>query len=165
MSTSEIHAVTGAFGYSGRFIARRLLQVGKTVRTLTNSADQTGEFQGRIETHPFSFDNQERLTESLRGVNVLYNTYWVRFNHRTFKHGVAVDNTRKLFEAAKRAGVRRIIHTSITKPSANAMHPNWPGEKRDYSWTEKPENCNHEVIQSCDGASDFYLRGYLEIRP
>ena len=46
MPTSEIHAVTGAFGCSGRYIARRLLQAGKTVRTLTNSSDMTGEFEG-----------------------------------------------------------------------------------------------------------------------
>ena len=120
MSTSEIHAVTGAFGYSGRYITRRLLQAGKTVRTLTNSPDQTGEFQGRIEVRPFTFENPEQLAESLHGVNVLYNTYWVRFNHRQFKHSVAVENTLKLFEAATKAGVRRIVHTSITNPSAGS---------------------------------------------
>jgi len=120
MSTSKIHAVTGAFGYSGRYIARRLLRAGKTVRTLTNSPDKTGEFEGRIETFPFTFDNPERLAESLRGVDVLYNTYWVRFNHRQFKHAVAVDNTLKLFEAATKAGVRRIVHTSITNPSLDS---------------------------------------------
>ena len=103
MLPSEIHAVTGAFGYSGRYITRRLLHAGKAVRTQTNSTDQTGEFQGRIEAHPFSFDNQERLTESLRGVNVLYNTYWVRFNHRTFKHGVArISDNEKITRSAKK---------------------------------------------------------------
>ena len=33
------------------------------------------------------------LAEQLRGVSVLYNTYWVRFNHRLFKHADAVRNT------------------------------------------------------------------------
>ncbi len=120
MSSTEIHAVTGAFGYSGKYIARRLLQAEKTVRTLTNSPDRTGEFQGRIEAFPFSFDDPDRLVESLRGVNVLYNTYWVRFNHRHFKHSIAVENTKILFEAAKKAGVRRIVHTSITNPSPDS---------------------------------------------
>jgi NADH dehydrogenase len=116
----EIHAVTGAFGYSGRYIARRLLHAGKTVRTLTNSPDRTGEFQGQIQTFPFAFDNSERLAESLQDVSVLYNTYWVRFNHQNFKHSIAVENTLKLFVAAKKAGVKRIVHTSITNPSLDS---------------------------------------------
>ena len=89
----NIHAVTGAFGYSGRYIARRLLRAGKTVRTLTNSPDRTGEFQEQIQVFPLAFDNLQRLTESLQNVSVLYNTYWVRFNHRTFNHSIAVKTT------------------------------------------------------------------------
>ena len=115
-----IHAVTGAFGYSGRYIARRLIQAGKMVRTLTNSPYRTGEFEGLIQVFPLSFDDTQRLTESLQDVSVLYNTYWVRFNHRNFKHSLAVENTVKLFEAAKKAGIRRIVHTSITNPSLDS---------------------------------------------
>ena len=121
----DIHAVTGAFGYSGRYIARRLLRAGKTVRTLTNSPDRTGEFQkqlqeGQLQVFPLSFDNPERLAESLQDVSVLYNTYWVRFNHRNFNHSIAVENTQKLFAAAKKAGVKRIVHTSITNPQSDS---------------------------------------------
>jgi len=117
----EIHAVTGAFGYSGRYIARRLLRAGgAAVRTLTNSPNRTGEFQEQIQTFPLSFDDPERLVASLQHVSVLYNTYWVRFNHRNFNHSIAVENTLKLFEAAKKAGVRRIVHTSITNPSLDS---------------------------------------------
>ena len=112
----EIHAVTGAFGYSGRYIARKLFRAGQTVRTLTNSPDRTGEFQNQLQVFPLSFDDPERLTEALSGVSVLYNTYWVRFNHRNFKHSIAVQNTQKLFAAAQKAGVKRIVHTSITNP-------------------------------------------------
>ncbi|MDR0327597.1 MAG: NAD(P)H-binding protein [Planctomycetaceae bacterium] len=116
----DIHAVTGAFGYSGQYIARRLLQAGKTVRTLTNSSDRTGEFQGKIQVYPFAFDDPLRLIESLQDVSVLYNTYWVRFNHRHFNHSVAVENTLKLFAAAKKAGVKKIVHTSITNPTLDS---------------------------------------------
>jgi len=117
---TEIHAVTGAFGYSGRYIARRLIQAGKTVRTLTNSPDRAGEWQEQIQVCPLSFDDPQRLTESLQNVSVLYNTYWVRFNHRNFSHSLAVENTRQLFKAAKKAGVKRIVHTSITNPSLDS---------------------------------------------
>lgn len=113
----EIHVVTGAFGYSGKYIAKRLIDSGYRVRTLTNSVNRHNLFGDKVEVCPFNFDNQQRLTESLMGANVLYNTYWVRFNHNNFKHASAVDNTLKLFNAAKNAGIKRIVHISITNPS------------------------------------------------
>lgn len=115
-----LHAVTGAFGYSGKYIAKRLLDRGHEVITLTNSPDRENPFSGRVKTYPFNFDNSEELTESLRGVSVLYNTYWVRFNHKLFKHADAVRNTERLFEAAKKANVERIVHISITNPSGDS---------------------------------------------
>ncbi len=114
------HVVTGAFGYTGKYITERLLAAGVTVRTLTNSPNRANPFGDRVEVHPFHFDEPERLAASLEGVEVLYNTYWVRFNHRLFSHAEAVRNTLTLFEAAKRAGVRRIVHTSITNPSEDS---------------------------------------------
>ncbi|HFE67247.1 MAG TPA: NAD-dependent epimerase/dehydratase family protein [Chloroflexi bacterium] len=115
--SNKTHAVTGAFGYSGQYIARRLLERGERVITLTNSVDRENWFNGRIPAHPFNFDNPDKLAESLQGVKVLYNTYWVRFNHKQFKHAGAVQNTLTLFAAAKAAGVERVVHVSITNPS------------------------------------------------
>ena len=62
------------------------------------------------------FDQSDRLTESLVGIECLINTYWVRFNHKLFTHAQAVTNTKVLFQAAKAAGVRRIVHVSIANP-------------------------------------------------
>jgi uncharacterized protein YbjT (DUF2867 family) len=117
MKAQELHVVTGAFGYSGKCIATRLLDAGYRVRTLTNSLRRFNPLGERVEAHPFNFDNPDRLAASLEGAAVLYNTYWVRFNHRDFSHSVAVQNTLTLFEAAKRAGVKRVVHVSITNPS------------------------------------------------
>jgi uncharacterized protein YbjT (DUF2867 family) len=116
--TQAIQAVTGAFGYSGKYIARRLLAQGYEVRTLTNSPQRTNPFGDSIAAYPFNFDHPDKLTASLAGVSVLYNTYWVRFNHRHFTHAEAVRNTLILFDAARKAGVERIVHVSITNPSA-----------------------------------------------
>jgi len=118
--TQEMHVVTGAFGYTGKYITRRLLAEGVQVRTLTNSPNREHSFSGPVEAHPFNFDNPAKLVESLRGATVLYNTYWVRFNHTDFKHATAVQNTRTLFAAAKEAGVRRVVHVSITNPSEDS---------------------------------------------
>jgi len=109
--------VTGAFGYSGRYIAIRLLNQGHEVHTITNSPDRVNPFQGKVTASPFYFDDPRRLIESLRGADVLYNTYWVRFNHGAFTQAQAVENTIRLFSAAREAGVRRIVHVSITNPS------------------------------------------------
>ena len=117
MSSECLHAVTGAYGYSGKYIAQRLLDEGQTVIALTNSIARANPFGERVKAFPFDFDQPDLLTEHLQGVSVLYNTYWVRFNHRLFKHADAVQNTIALFEAAKRAGVQRIVHVSITNPS------------------------------------------------
>jgi nucleoside-diphosphate-sugar epimerase len=113
-------AVTGAFGYSGKYIAERLLAEGNIVVTLTNSLQRENPFGERLRAVPFHFDEPQKLAESLRGVSVLYNTYWVRFNHRSFTHADAVRNTMTLFEAAKTAGVERVVHVSITNPAIDS---------------------------------------------
>lgn len=120
MSERRIHAVTGAFGYSGKYIALRLLERGHEVITLTNSPDRENSFGGRVQACPFNFDSPDALTESLAGVEVLYNTYWVRFNHKPFTQADAVRNTETLFTAARNAGVERIVHISITNPSLDS---------------------------------------------
>jgi len=117
MFDSETHAVTGAFGYTGRYIAQRLLQRGVHIHALTNSVKRVNSLGEQVKVYPFNFDQPELLTNSLRGVKVLYNTYWVRFNHKLFTHEDAVANTEVLFESAKRAGVERLVHISITNPS------------------------------------------------
>jgi NADH dehydrogenase len=130
MKQESIHAVTGAFGYSGKYIAERLLAEGKTVITLTNSLHRENPFGDRLQAVPFHFDEPEKLTDLLRGVSVLYNTYWVRFNHKNFTHADAVRNTMTLFEAAKNAGVERVVHVSITNPSEDSPLEYFSGKAR-----------------------------------
>jgi NADH dehydrogenase len=120
MTKKQIHVITGALGYSGKYIAKRLLDEGHQVRTLTNSAGKPNPFGNSIEIYPFNFNDTKKLVDSLKGASVLYNTYWVRFNYKDFKHLMAVDNSLKLFRAAKAAGVKRIVHVSITNPSENS---------------------------------------------
>ena len=119
-----MHVVTGAFGYTGRWIAHHLLEKGVQVRTLTNAVGRDDPFDGKVEVHPLDFDDHAALVESLRGAEVLYNTYWVRYNHRrrNFEHGIAVENSKHLFKAAVEAGVERIVHFSVAHPH---KAPDW----------------------------------------
>jgi uncharacterized protein YbjT (DUF2867 family) len=130
MSANLAVAVTGAFGYSGRHIAQRCLARGWSVVTLTNSPHRRSELSGTVVAYPFNFDAPDALARSLAGVQVLVNTYWVRFNHRDFNHDEAVRNTLTLFEAARRAGVRRVVHVSITNPSEDSPLPYFSGKAR-----------------------------------
>ena len=118
------HVVTGAFGYSGRWIAKELLARGHRVRTLTNAIGRDDPFEGEVDVHTVDFNNHSALVHSLNGADVLYNTYWVRYKDPNggYAHDLAVDNIRKLLAAAKDAGVGRVVHFSVAHPS---KAPDW----------------------------------------
>jgi len=124
----ELNIITGAFSYTGRYITERLLAQGKRVRTLTGHPDRPNPFAGRVEIMPFNFDNPPALVDSLRGATTLFNTYWVRFSHgdRTFAEAVA--DTKTLIRAAEEAGVRRIVHVSITNADEESPLPYFRGK-------------------------------------
>ena len=81
-----------------------------------------------MEVRPLDFDNPAELVASLEGATTLYNTYWVRFARQRTDHERAVANSRRLFQAAERAGVRRIVHVSITNPSLDSPFPYFRGK-------------------------------------
>jgi uncharacterized protein YbjT (DUF2867 family) len=120
-------AVTGAFSYSGKYITKRLLERGEEVITLTGHPNRPDPFGGKVKVYPLDFD-QESMTRSLQGVEVLVNTYWVRFDKGENTQPRAVENTRKLIDSAKAAGVRRIVHISIANPSADSRLPYYWGK-------------------------------------
>src|ERR1700722_9534170 len=122
-----LDVVTGAFSYSGSSLARALLHSGRQVRTLTGHAGRAPAGTA-IDVHPLDFDDQLGLVASLSGATTLYNTYWVRFGRRPVDHELAVANSRALFHAAKRAGIQRIVHVSITHPSSTSPLPYFRGK-------------------------------------
>jgi NADH dehydrogenase len=128
MGTSELNVVTGAFGYTGKYVTRRLLSMGKRVKTLTGHPDRPSPFGDWVSVAPFNFDRPDALVESLRGAGALYNTYWVRFNYGSATFEAAVENTRTLFRAAQEAGVRRVVHVSVTNPSEDSPLPYYRGK-------------------------------------
>ncbi|HSB01018.1 MAG TPA: NAD(P)H-binding protein [Anaerolineales bacterium] len=120
-------AVTGAFSYSGKYITRRLLACNAEVITLTGHPNRPDPFGGKVKAYPLDFD-ETSMAHSLQGVEVLVNTYWVRFDKGENTQPRAVENTRKLVSAAKAAGVKRIVHISITNPSAESHLPYFWGK-------------------------------------
>jgi NADH dehydrogenase len=122
--------VTGAFSFTGRFIARRLMAQERSIRTLTNHPSRAGAEDVKAEVAPLQFSDRDKLVESLRGADVLYNTYWVRFHHGKVRFGEAVANTRVLMGAARDAGVRRVVHISVSNPSEDSPLDYYAGKAR-----------------------------------
>ena len=125
---TETDLVTGAFSYSGSRVAELLIESGRAVRTLTHHPDREHPLRAQIQASPYRFDDPAALTRSLEGVTTLYNTYWVRFERGRTTFANAVANSRALFEAARRAGVARIVHVSIANPSIDSPLPYYRGK-------------------------------------
>ena len=128
LGVPALDVVTGAFSYTGRHIAEALLARDRRVRTLTRRDDPSHPLAGRVEVAPFAFDDS--LNESLTGVDTLYNTYWVRFERGETTFHRAVSNATVLFDAAKRAGVRRVVHVSVANPALDSPFPYFRGKAR-----------------------------------
>jgi uncharacterized protein YbjT (DUF2867 family) len=128
VNDTSIDLVTGAFSYSGSHIARQLLDCGRHLRTLTFHPERSHPLQESVETFRYRFDDPAALARSLEGVQTLYNTFWVRFDHGQTSFANAIESSRMLFYAAKRAGVKRIVHVSITNPSVDSPLPYFRGK-------------------------------------
>jgi NADH dehydrogenase len=124
----ELNVVTGAFGYTGQCIARRLLQRGIAIRTLTGHPRRANPLGDSVEAVPFNFDRPSALAESLRGATTVFNTYWIRFERGGVTFDRAVQNIRTLIGTAREAGVRRIVQISITNASAASPLPYFRGK-------------------------------------
>ncbi len=128
MEAPELNVVTGAFGYTGKYITRRLLSIGKRARTPTGHPNRENPFGEQVSVSPFNFDNPSELIKALRGATTLYNTYWVRFSRGQVAFDKAVENTKTFIKAAEEANVRRIVHLSVTNASEESPLPYFRGK-------------------------------------
>jgi uncharacterized protein YbjT (DUF2867 family) len=121
--------VTGVFSYTGGAIARQLLDRGDEVVSLSRRPAPPGHpLAGAVAREPLQFEDPELLARSLEGADVLFNTYWIRFPCDGADFASAVANSRALFRAAGRAGVRRIVHLSVTNAAADSPYAYFRGK-------------------------------------
>lgn len=132
--SEEINLVTGAFSYSGKYIADELLKYDHKIKTLTGHPDEESINFDKIDIFPYNFENYSELVTSLTGVTTFINTYWIRFPQKDITWDDVVSNSKILFDACKEAGVKKIIHLSVTNPSLNSPYPYFKGkaEVEDY---------------------------------
>jgi NADH dehydrogenase len=100
------------------------------LRTLTNHPQRPGAQELEVDVAPLQFTDRAALVESLRGADTFYNTYWVRFRHAGIGFGDAVANTRILMSAAAEAGVRKVVHISVSNPSLDSHLDYYAGKAR-----------------------------------
>ena len=111
MNAPEI-LVTGGTGSLGRRVVDRLRGPGYEVRTLSRSARSAGVVQGDLRTG-------EGLAQALKYVDVLI--HCASSPRKTRQ--TDVEGTRRLLEAASRAGVSHVVFVSIVGVDRNPYLP------------------------------------------
>jgi len=148
-----VNVVTGALSYIGRAIAEELLDRGEHVRSLSRRDVPGDPLRERIELAPLQFDNPD-----LSGAATLYNTYWIRFERGGATFAQAVANTIRLFEAARRAGVERIVHISVANADQADDLPYFHGKHELEAWLAASD-IPHTVVRPTlvFGANDILV--------
>ena len=129
MAYSDHAVVTGAFSYTGGYIARQLLQRNVGVTTLTRHPDlqnlirRYGQIRSaRLLRHPKRSPIRCEEPPSFSTPT----GFGSNRGQTTFDN--AVENSKKLFIAAKKAGVERIVHISVSNPSPDSPLPYFKGK-------------------------------------
>ncbi|HLE88729.1 MAG TPA: NAD(P)H-binding protein [Candidatus Limnocylindria bacterium] len=113
-------AVTGATSYTGRFIAERLVAAGRSVVDITRRPQLPHPLGAAVSTAELDVAHPDRLAATLDGVDTLYNTFWIRFERGPITYAWATERCLALFAAARRAGVRQVVHISVINAAADA---------------------------------------------
>ncbi|MBI5765388.1 MAG: complex I NDUFA9 subunit family protein [Planctomycetes bacterium] len=123
--------VTGATGFVGRYVVRELVARGHQpvciVRDVNRLAAQTRDLGvGRVQSVVGGLSDERAVTTAMEGADAVIHIVGIIFEKplagQTF-HRVHVEGTRRIVEAAKSAGVKRIVHMS-----ALGARPNAPSE-------------------------------------
>ena len=133
--------VTGASGFVGAAIVRRLLADGHDVRALVRAESPTDNIRGlKVETVAGDLLDHASLARAIRGCDTLFHCaadyrIWVPDPERMYR--INVDGTRALMLAALEAGVRRVVYTSSVATLATATADRLGDETRPAT----PEDC------------------------
>ena len=117
MSATPVRVlVTGAAGFVGSAVARRLLAEGFEVRVMTRKGSDRGNLEGlATEVVEGDLTDPASLRAAVAGCQALFHVaadyrLWVRDPRPLY--AANVDGTRHILEAAAQAGVQRIVYTS-----------------------------------------------------
>src|SRR4029077_17465440 len=104
--------ITGASGFIGGAITDRIVDRA-VVHSLTSHPEKN-RFGARGQSFPYDFERSLRMADAFRGVDVFVNSYYVRFNYADATFERAVEHTCELLTLARLAGVKKIVHVSVS---------------------------------------------------
>lgn len=116
-------AITGGTGFVGRNLGRLLAKDGHEVVLIARGLDQTDptirQLAG-VRFFPMGLDNADKLSNAFAGCNAVAHCAGINreIGDVTYKR-VHVEGTRRVVEAAQRAGVKKIILISFLRARPN----------------------------------------------
>jgi dihydroflavonol-4-reductase len=128
--------VTGASGFIGWHVARKLLERGHSVRVLVRPTSKLRELE--VETVTGDLRDPESLARAVQGCGVVFHVaadyrLWAKDPSELYRSNV--DGTRNLLAAARHARVERFVYTStvgcIGVPKGGEGDENAPVSLRD----------------------------------
>lgn len=127
----ELCAVTGASGFTGSYLARRLLADGNQVRVMVRRTEDAARFAAEgMEVVEGDIRDVDAHQELVDGAGVVYHIA-AMFREAKFPESeylaVNRDATLQLAQAAQTAGVRRFVHCSTIGVHGDIEHP--PGDE------------------------------------
>jgi len=140
--------VTGATGFIGSAVVRRLLARGRAVRALVEPGAPTANLDGLdVEQVTGNILDQPGLERAMAGCDAVYHLaaiYRLWTPDERLVYDVNVEGTKNVLYAAKHAGVARIVHTS----SIAAIGVPAPGELADETFDFNYWNQANAYIRS-----------------
>lgn len=148
-----MNLVTGATGHIGNVLVRRLLERGERVRALVWRGEDTSSIRDLdLERVEGDVLDPASLAAALEGVDTVYHLAGlisIMPGRQPFIWKVNVEGTRNVLEAARRAGIRRLVYTSSIHAIKRAPH----GVEMDESLGFDPNNPYGEYDRSKAAAS------------
>jgi UDP-glucose 4-epimerase len=157
------YLVTGAAGFIGSSITRRLVERGDSVRAIDNFS--TGLYSNieplidRIDFREADLRDEEAMLSACSGVDFIFHQGALPSVPRSVKeprpsHASNIDGTFNLLEAARAAGVKRILYAA-----SSSAYGNQPGLPRVESMTPQP--IAPYPVQKLAG--ELYMQSYWRV--
>ncbi len=130
--------VTGASGFIGAHVVRALLAEGVAVRALVRPGHNAAALAGLgIETTQGDVTDAVSVQASMSEVDVVFHLaarYMLEHSRAAEARAVNVHGTRVVMDAALKAGVARVVHTSSVAAVGHASADGAPADEG--SWTD-----------------------------
>lgn len=132
--------ITGANGFIGAHVVRAALDAGAEVRAMVRQgSDQRGLNGLPIEIAHGDLTDSDSLAHAVEGTDTLFNVaarYDLSRRARADAYRANIDGTRALMQAALRAQVDRVVHTSSVAAVGPPLDPSRPADESQWATVE-----------------------------